>query len=325
MTKVTEKSTKAQIYEAYNEALKEIESMKAMMNDSPAEKAKAEALEASLHNAETAAENTANVFNESIIKQYNDLKIAIDTYEKRLKDMYGVEVKAEAMAAMINAHKVKKAELDSEFTQKKADLDTQLIVKKSEVGAEMVSLANALQKAKDQMDEAEREYKNNLDKIRKREAEEYEYDLKIARKKDANEWEEEKTRREVVIELKENDVIVREEALAKREDQIAEMEAKINAIPDMIKDAEDKAAKKAKEKADAAHLFEKRALEKESEHNKTLADEKIKTLENQVKALTVERDNALSKLDAAYAEMKALAATTVQAGATVKVVTSENK
>ena len=43
MTKVTEKSTKAQIYEAYNEALKEIESMKAMMNDSPAEKAKADA------------------------------------------------------------------------------------------------------------------------------------------------------------------------------------------------------------------------------------------------------------------------------------------
>ena len=52
--KITEKSTKAQILEAYNQALKELEALKAM-NDSPIETAKNEALRASLKNAETAA------------------------------------------------------------------------------------------------------------------------------------------------------------------------------------------------------------------------------------------------------------------------------
>ena len=51
--KITEKSTKAQILEAYNQALKELEALKAM-NDSPIETAKNEALRASLKNAETA-------------------------------------------------------------------------------------------------------------------------------------------------------------------------------------------------------------------------------------------------------------------------------
>lgn len=41
--KITEKSTKAQILEAYNQALKELEALKAM-NDSPIETAKNEAL-----------------------------------------------------------------------------------------------------------------------------------------------------------------------------------------------------------------------------------------------------------------------------------------
>ena len=54
--KITEKSTKAQILEAYNQALKELEALKAM-NDSPIETAKNEALRASLKNAETAAKN----------------------------------------------------------------------------------------------------------------------------------------------------------------------------------------------------------------------------------------------------------------------------
>ena len=110
--KITEKSTKAQILEAYNQALKELEALKAM-NDSPIETAKNEALRASLKNAETAAKNS--VFSEEIIKQYKDLKIAIDEYKKELESLYGIKTEADSLAAIINAHKFKIADMDTEY------------------------------------------------------------------------------------------------------------------------------------------------------------------------------------------------------------------
>lgn len=104
MGKITEKSTKAQIMDAYTQALAELEKLKAM-SDSPVENAKKEALEASMQNAEVAASN--EVFSDTIVKQYNDLKIAIDEYQKELEGLYGIKAEADGLAAAINAHRAK--------------------------------------------------------------------------------------------------------------------------------------------------------------------------------------------------------------------------
>ena len=98
MGKITEKSTKAQIMDAYTQALAELEKLKAM-SDSPVENAKKEALEASMQNAEVAASN--EVFSDTIVKQYNDLKIAIDEYQKELEGLYGIKAEADGLAAAI--------------------------------------------------------------------------------------------------------------------------------------------------------------------------------------------------------------------------------
>lgn len=69
--------------------------------------------------------------------------------------------------------------------------------------------------------------------------------------------------------------------------------------------------------------FEKRALESDKKHAEEMADAKIKNLESQVEALTQSNAELSNKLDAAYAQMKDMATATVQAGATVKVVSSD--
>lgn len=79
MGKITEKSTKAQIMDAYTQTLAELEKLKAM-SDSPVENAKKEALEASMQNAEVAASN--EVFSDTIVKQYNDLKLRLTNIRK---------------------------------------------------------------------------------------------------------------------------------------------------------------------------------------------------------------------------------------------------
>lgn len=130
MGKITEKSTKAQIMDAYTQALAELEKLKAM-SDSPVENAKKEALEASMQNAEVAASN--EVFSDTIVKQYNDLKIAIDEYQKEIEGLYGIKAEADGLAAAINAHRAKVAEMNDEYKQKKADLDAELAHKTAEV------------------------------------------------------------------------------------------------------------------------------------------------------------------------------------------------
>ena len=101
--KINDKSTKAQIMEAYNQAKAELEKLR-KMTDLPVEKAKRDALNESLANAEVAA--NSDIFSEAIVKQYNDLKTAIAQYEKDLQDLYDIKVEADGLAAAINAHKV---------------------------------------------------------------------------------------------------------------------------------------------------------------------------------------------------------------------------
>lgn len=159
--KITEKSTKAQILEAYNQALKELEALKAM-NDSPIETAKNEALRASLKNAETAAKNS--VFSEEIIKQYKDLKIAIDEYKKELESLYGIKTEADSLAAIINAHKFKIADMDTEYKKLKDEQDSKLAKRKAEVDEEIEELENKLSKAKSKADKEAEEYEEELKK-----------------------------------------------------------------------------------------------------------------------------------------------------------------
>ncbi|HAU85798.1 MAG TPA: hypothetical protein DCW90_09930 [Lachnospiraceae bacterium] len=318
--KVTEKSTKVQILEAYNQALKELETLKAM-NDSPIETAKNEALKASLENAEVAAKNS--VFSEEIIKQYKDLKIAIDEYKKELEKLYGIKAEADSLAAVINAHKFKIADMDAEYKKLKEEQDVKLAKRKAEVSEEIEELDNKLSKAKIKADEEAAEYETELKKKRTREADEYKYNLKMNRKADFDAWDEEKTKREAEIQKQEEAVEAREDAIAEKEEEIQEMKKKIEAFPGELEIAKEEAAKEAKAKAERSFLYEKRALESDKKHADEMAAAEITNLKEQVEALKQTNSELTNKLDDAYKKMNEVATATVQAGATVKVVSSD--
>lgn len=307
MGKITEKSTKAQIMDAYTQALAKLEKLKAM-SDSPVENAKKEALEASMQNAEVAASN--EVFSDTIVKQYNDLKIAIDEYQKELEGLYGIKAEADGLAAAINAHRAKVAEMNEEYKQKKADLDAELAQKTAEVKERIADLEKSVQKAKKQADEEVKEYNADISKKRNREKDEYDYNLKMDRKADADTWAEEKEKREAEIRAKDDAVTEREEAIAAKEEEIQAMKAEIEAFPDKLAEVKEDAAKEAKAKADKSFAFEKRALESEKKHAEEMADARIKNLESQVEALTQSNTELSNKLDAAYAQMKDMARVT---------------
>ena len=117
--KVSSKSTKVELLEVLAEREKEIEELKKLTDDPKKEQEKAEK-ERVLESAAEAI--NSNVFSDETKIQYRDVMTAIELKKTELKDLYGIEANAQTLTAMINASKVKKAELVQEYADKEIEL-----------------------------------------------------------------------------------------------------------------------------------------------------------------------------------------------------------
>lgn len=293
------------------------------MKDSPAEAAKDKALKESLENADVAENNP--VFSEAIIKQYKDLKIATQQKKDEIKELYGVETELDALATAINAHKAKMASMSEEYQKKKEELDLELSKKQAEVKERVAELDKEVLKAKAKADEEVEEYIEEIQKERDREADEYEYNKKMNHRVETDEWALQKAKRESEIQEKENAVKAREDAISEKEEEIKAMQEQIEAFPEKLEETKAEAIAAAKAKADKSFAFERRALETEKRHLEEMSAAEIANLESQVASLKEDNEKLSDKLDEAYKKMNEVATATVKAGATVKVVSSNEK
>lgn len=137
MAEITMKSTKAEIMEAYKAAVEKLDTRDRMIDDPAKEAAKAKKVEV-IESADATAKE--DIFNPEIIKKYNDLTEAIEIKQLELDELYGIETKANAMAAMINAYKEKNEELKEAQAAKEAEIEAELGEKKDTLKAEIEAL-----------------------------------------------------------------------------------------------------------------------------------------------------------------------------------------
>lgn len=308
MSEVTMKSTKQQIYDAYQEALKKIEDINAL-KETPADQVEANRKKSVIENADVAA--MGSVFSADIVKQYEDLKEAISIKKKDLNDLYEIEAKATSLAALINANKELKLKLDEEYTAKRAEMQEEL----DKIYADIVAAKEEVQTArKDEIAKATIE--------RKREEEEYKYNLERKRKKENDAWEDEKATREKEVAIREANA---EALLAEAESKVEELQSlkeKVEQIPTLIAEAEARGQEAGEKAAGKEYGYKKTMYEKEKEYE-------IAKLQDKVEALTQAKEDAETKawqlqekLDEAYAKMNTLASDTVKANGSVKIVSS---
>ena len=308
MSEVTMKSTKQQIFDAYQEALKKVEDINAL-KETPADKVEAKRKEAVMENADIAT--MRGVFSEDIVKQYEDLQEAISLKKNDLKELYEIEAKASSLAAMINANKEMKLKLDESYQATKTELQEEL----NKIRADIIAAKEEVQTAR----------KDEIAKVtveRKREAEEYKYNLERERKKENDAWEDEKVTREKELVIKEaNAEAMLAEAESKAE-EIEELRAKVDQISTLVSEAEERGKKAGQEAAKKAYEYEKTLYEKDKGYE-------IAKLQDKVEALTQAKEDAETKarqlqekLDEAYTKMNTLASDTVKANGSVKIVSS---
>ncbi len=322
MAEVTMKSTKAEIMEAYKAAVEKLDTRDRMIDDPAKEAAKAKKVEVIESADKTAKED---IFNPEIIKKYNDLTEAITMKQIELDDLYGIEAKANAMAAMINAYKEKNEELKENQAAKEAEFDLRMKEKKEALESEIADLEQHKKDVMNSIDVEAAAKIKEIEQTRKRDEEVYTYNLNRSRKIENDKWEDEKAGREKVLKLMENAALDKEAELNEKKDYLESLEAKVEEIPTLVANATEVGIERGKADANKSNAFEVRALKKDAEYQKQLLEDKNERLAEDLANARAEKVELQQKLDDAYAQMRELAAKTVESTGGVKILNGQTQ
>ena len=307
---ITIKNTKAEILDTLNEALEREKNLAQMKYEPEKEEMKQKvekAIEASKENVEQ------KIFSNELNSKFKDLELAIEEEEKKLKDLYGIENELVNLVAVVNAGKDYMAELEENKKKKTDELNVQI----KDLEAEYKLRQEALEK----------EYENKAKSLkieRDRETEEYNYKIKREREISNNKWEDEKTKRELELTKKEDEVAILLEEAEKSAEYLKELEEKVNEIPSLLEKEYAKGRKEATAEAEKENNYATELLKKDFQNTIDRQNDKIESLKDEVTKTNAEKASLQEKLDQAYNQIKEMATKTVEATGGVKILGNNN-
>lgn len=242
------------------------------------------------------------ILNQEILDEFKGLKEDIENKKADLKTLYGIDAKAETLAALIESNNIElttfRAAKDELIAEKQAELDA--------LEAQYDEKEEALQKSYEaKKTEVNLNYKRDLANAN--------YGLERNKKIANDAWADEKRDREAKLAAQEAAVIARENTVTDAEAEIQTLKTEVESLPQKIIIATKKAQDDAEKKMNSILEEKKTALEKEVELDKKLLNQELA----QVKATLAKTEEALavsaSKLDDAYKQINDLSIKTVQA------------
>lgn len=303
---ITLKNTKAEILEALNEALKREKELSKIKSDPVKEQKK---IKEDKVIKETKVSVESNIFSTELNEKYNNLLIAIDVLEKKLKDLYGVDGELNDLTLVVNTHKDMVRSLEEKEKVKTLELNEKL------------------KKLEGEFSEKEEEVKKNYDKLirnmkleRDREVEEYNYKLKRDREIDNNKWLDEKNKRLSDIKLKEEETNKLLLSAKENEKRFSELEEEVSKIPDLLVSEYSRGAKDKEKELSKDFKFEKDLLISEYKNTIDRQNDKIESLSLEIERLNAMNKELQVKMDKAYSELKDIATRTVEANGSVRIL-----
>jgi len=291
MTKtISDKNTKTEILEAYNDMIEKMKEQKAM--DAKAVKKEIEEKEivkkASQHSVEGIVKNMADLkleiiksmdsLGERLIAEYKkltELQQAIDVETKTIEDIYNIKVEAESLTALIVSQRDKRISFEAEMEQKKADFDNDMTQKRF-----------LWKKDQDDFEFAKKEREAQSKKERQREEDDYLYNLQLKRKKEADAYEANKANLEKALTEKrasfEKEFSEREANQSVREKELADLKTRVESFPKELEKAVKDAEKSVTERLNFIHNHEAEIVSKEMEGDRKLYQQKIAALESKI-------------------------------------------
>lgn len=307
--KVTSKSTKTIIWDAYKEKLEEIKKLK---NQTIAEKKE----KATLSTATNVARDYNNItrglnsflndFTQKV-NNLNDIDEAIAIKSKEIKNLYDIEVEASSLEALklaIEKLENEKDSLDDQLSKKKDEIDNYYLEK--------------LEEAKKSVKSFKDDEFLKIDRERDKENYNFEREKKLREDKLKDELDQKKKTFDEYVFGKKKEIENENNDLDKRVSEVEEKEKHINAYEEIIKTLEEKnktiaeetkteTKKKADKEKEIALNIQKSKYEGEKIHLNTIIEMKNDTIDDLKQNIIALED----KLDKAYEKNNELATNAV--------------
>ena len=247
--------------------------------------------------------------------KFTAIQQAVTAKEKDLQEFYEIEKTAMTLAALIEAQNQKRQEFEKEMTAKRESLKE-----------EMELLRDEWEKEKEAHDAAVKE-RDTLEKKRQtREKEEFDYAFKREQQLTTERLAYEKAKQEQEIkdrkEALENELKVREAAVAEREDELADLRKRAGQFPKELETAVSRAVKDATERIILEAKSKEELLRKEFEGERNVLKTRIESLEKALKEQSEQAVRLSQQLEAAYQKVQDIAMKTVEGASTQKSLTN---
>ncbi|KAF0152193.1 MAG: hypothetical protein FD143_1290 [Ignavibacteria bacterium] len=323
LAQVTEKSTKSQILQAYDEALAKLKEQK--HEDRKSEKKKEEeqkivkqasgnSLEKIVNSVGRTKIEIINALDEvgdnlsSEFKKLEEIKSAIEIEQKYLEDIYEIKIVADTLSAMFLAQKEKDANFKTEMENKKTSFEEELLQKKLQWKLEQ-----------DNYENSKKERDTLLKKERQREEDEYSYNIQLKRKKDSDTYSEQKEFLEKELVDKrgavEKELTEREKIVASKEKEFAELKAKVENFSKELENAVKETEKSVIEKIELKFRHQSELSQKEMEGERNLHKQLVQSLENKIKEQTEQIKQLMLKVNESGQQVQTIALKAIESTA----------
>ncbi len=320
--RISEKSTKQEMLEAYETLAKQLEEKRAaqLAPERRAEEKRAEeavrvatAVEPEGIDREIGqlksevgkflADISERLGSES--SRFGSVQKAVESKERELKELYGIEKAAVTLAALLEAQNQKRVEFESDMAREREELQSEIAFLRAEWDKEKKT------------HEAEFKERDTAEKkAREREREEFNYAFKRDQQAIKDKLNDEKAALEKEIKLKreaaEKDLAEREKAIGEKEREFAELRAKAAAFPKELETAVGQAVKETTDRLKLEAKNREELLRKEFEGERNVLAARNESFERTNKDLLAANTKLAAQLEAAYQKVQIIAEKTVE-------------
>jgi hypothetical protein len=319
--KLSDKSTKQEMLDAYQSLAKQLEDKRAAElapERRVEEKKTEEALKVAVGIAPEIIDREIGVLKSDIGKlladisdrmaaesaRFRNIQTAVQSKERELQELYGIEKTAVSLAALIEAQNLKRAEFEAQIAREREELRDEMEFLRGEWETEK-KIHDAEIKERDASEK----------KARDREREDFSYNFKREQQTIKDKLNDEKITLEKEIKLKresaDKELVEREKAIAEREKELLDLRNKAAAFPKELESAVSQAVKETGDRLKLEAKNREDLLRKESEGERNVLTAKNESLEKTNKDLIAANSKLAQQLEAAYQKVQDIAEKTV--------------
>jgi len=243
--------------------------------------------------------------------KFRNIQTAVESKERDLKELYGIEKSAVSLAALIEAQNQKRTEFETEIARDRQQLEREIESKRT-----------TWEEEKKAHETEVREREASEKKAQDRAREDFNYTFKREQQAIKDKLNDEKAALEKEIKLKreaaDKELAEREKAVAEREKELAELRGKAAGFQKELETAVNQAVKEVTDRLKLEAKNREEILQKGFDGERNVLAAKNEALERSNKDLLSANSKLVQQLEAAYQKVQEIAQKTVEGSSQAK-------